>query len=172
MQEGHDFINELLLEAEQKETELSFAHFDLIIKEISDLYNLIARTIKEAESEIEIINDWALNRNVKHQEKIEFLQKKLEAFIRSQNQKTINLPHGTLKIRKKADKVEITDMDEFLKSATQMMLTVVPESVKPNLNGIKTAMKMSGKVPKGVEVIEGTEEFSLKIKEVNNDSTN
>lgn len=172
MEVEQNFIDEILQEAEEKELQLTIAHYDLIIKEVSDLQKKIDATIKEAESEIEIINDWAMNRNVKHQEKIDFLNKKLEMFIRSQNQKTLDLPHGVLKIRKKPDKVEIKDIDVFLKSATQMMLTVVPETVKPNVTGIKSAIKMSGRVPEGVEVIEGTEEFSLKIKEANNDTKN
>lgn len=166
------FIDELLNQAEEQEQKLTLAHYDLIIGEISNLQNRIESTIKEAECEIEIINDWALYRNVKSQEKIDFLMKKLEIYIREQNQKTIDMPHGILKIRKKQDKVEIKDMEAFLKSATHMMITVVPESIKPNLTGIKSAIKMSGRVPEGVEVIEGADEFSLNIKEICNDTKN
>lgn len=164
------FIEELLLEAEEKEQRLTLAHYDLIIIEITKLQNHIEAIFKEAESEIEIINQWALVKNVKTKEKIDFMTKKLEAYIRETGEKTIDLAHGTLKIRKKPDKVEITDLDSFLKIATQKMLTVVPETVKPNLSGIKSVIKLSGRTPQGVTVIEGKEEFSLKIKEVSNDT--
>lgn len=169
MKDGSDFIDELLIEAEEKETELTLAHYDLIIMEIIELQSRIEKTFKETEREIEIINDWALTRNSKSQDKIEFLNKKLEAFIRNGNEKTIELCHGTLKIRKKPDKVEIKDLELFLQKANQQMLTVVPETVKPSITGIKAFMKMSSLPPEGVEVIVGKDEFTLKLKEVYND---
>ena len=77
-----NFLDELILEAEEKESKLSLAHHDLIIVEVAKLYNKIDEVFKEAESEIEIINQWALTKNAKLQDKIEYLSKKLEACIR------------------------------------------------------------------------------------------
>lgn len=164
------FIDELLQEAEAKEEELTLAHYDLIIAEISKLTNQIEEVFREAEREVQIINDWAINKNAKTQERIDYLKLKLEAFIREQNRKTISLAHGDLKIRKKPDKVEVKDLDLFIQHANKDMITIVPESIKPNLSGIKSVIKMSGRVPEGVELIEGKEEFSLKLKEVSNDT--
>lgn len=164
------FIDELLQEAESKEKQLTLAHYDLIIAEVSKLSNQIEEVFREAEQEVQIINDWAMNKNAKTQERINFLKQKLEKFIRDQDKKTIDLPNGTLKIRKKPDKVEVKDLDLFLQHANKDMITVVPESIKPNLSGIKSVIKMSGRVPEGVELIEGQEDFSLKLKEVSNDT--
>jgi hypothetical protein len=85
------------------------------------------------------------------------------------------LPHGTLKLRKKPDKVEVEDLDQFLASATHDMVTVVPEQIKPNLTSIKSIIKKSGRIPAGVKLIEGEDEFSLKLKqnmEVSDDTAN
>lgn len=164
-----NFIDELLAEVEAQEQKLSMSHADLIVLEIAKLQSQIARTIKESEEEIKIIQNWALSKNVKLQERAELLQKKLEFFIRETGDKTVDLPHGILKIRKKPDRVEITDLESFLANANSGMLTTVPESVKPDLNKIKAVIKTSGRTPEGVTVITGNEEFSLKIKEINND---
>jgi len=104
-----------------------------------------------------------LKKNSVIQERANLLRLKLESFIRSEGKKTIDLPHGTLKIRKLPDKVEITNMDEFLTHARAEMLTVIPEQIKPDLNKIKAFMKMSNKVPEGCAVIEGKEEFKLTL---------
>lgn len=83
---------------------------------------------------------------------------------RKEGKKKIDLPHGILKIRKSPDMVEITDMELFLSSAKGEMLNVIPEQVKPDLNKIKAFIKMSGKVPEGVSIKEGTKEFKLTFR--------
>jgi translation initiation factor 2 alpha subunit (eIF-2alpha) len=62
------------------------------------------------------------------------------------------------------DKVEITDMELFLSKANSQMVTVVPESIKPDLTKIKAFVKMTTKVPEGVSFIQGKEEFKLSIR--------
>jgi hypothetical protein len=55
-------------------------------------------------------------------------------------------------------------MDVFLANANSQMLSVVPESVKPDLNKIKAFIKMTTKIPAGINVIEGKEEFKLTLR--------
>ena len=78
------------------------------------------------------------------------------------------MPHGTLKFHKKPDKVEISDMDLFLKNAKPEMLTAVPEQFKPDFNKIKAFIKEKGRVPEGVALIEGQQEFSYKLNKGEN----
>ena len=66
-------------------------------------------------------------------------------------------------MHKKPDKVEITDIELFLSNAKPNMLTVIPETVKPDLNKIKAFVKIKS-VPLGVTVTEGKEEFTYKLK--------
>ena len=163
--ESTTFIDDLLAEAEVKENNEALAYYDLVVKEIARLESEIAEVTSNTNREIAIIKDWALQRNVKFFDRIEFLQQKLEAFIRSQDKKTIELPNGTLKLRQKPNKVEITDMELFMKSATKDMVIIKPEEIKPSLTNIKKWIKMTSKIPQGVTVIEGKTEFTLKLKE-------
>jgi len=163
--EATTFIDDILAEAEVKEADEALAYYDLVVKEVARLESEIAVVTSNTNREVAIIKDWALERNVKFFDRIEFLQLKLEAFIRAQDKKTIELPHGTLKLRAKPDKVEITDMELFLKSATKDLVIIKPEEIKPSLTNIKKWIKMTSKVPDGVAVIEGKTEFTLKLKE-------
>ncbi len=171
-EEAASFIDELIAEAEADEQKQTLAYFDLLIMEITNLEQRIENNFNQSAKEIEIINDWALRKNLKLTEKIEILKSKLENWLRSTNQKTVDLPHGTCKIRKKPDKVEVTDLNAFLEVATESMVTTVPEQIKPNLPGIKSAIKHSGRIPNGVKLIEGINEFSLTLKSKTNGVTN
>lgn len=160
----NNFLEELLIESEQNEIKQTAAYFDLILIEMGKLQSNIESNFAEAEKEIEIIKEWSLNKNLKLQDKIEFLSRKLEAYIREENKKTIELPHGDLRFHKKQDKVEISNLDEFLKSATSDMIRTEPEQIRPDLNKIKAYIKEKGRIPKGITVIEGKEEFSYKLR--------
>lgn len=163
-----DFLDELLNEAEEKEEEQSEAYFDLLLLSIRQLQKQIEYNFQEAEKECQMINSFTLHKNAQFQEKIRWSEMKLEAFIREKQEKTIALPNGILKMHKKPDRVEIEDIDLFLKNAKPEMLTVIPEQVRPDLNKIKAFIKTKP-IPAGIKVIEGKEEFSYKL---NNEEEN
>jgi len=164
-----NFLEELLAEVELKEETQTEAYFDLLLLQVQQLENQIAYNFTEAEKECMMINDFIMHKNVVLQEKVRWLEIKLEAFNREKKEKTIDLSHGTLKFHKKPDKVEITDMVVFLKNAKPELLTVIPEQVKPDLNKIKSFIKQRV-IPKGVTVTEGKEEFTYKLKEKENEN--
>ena len=166
MNEDNNFLDELLLEAEAKEGEQSEAYYDLVLLQIKTITQQIEKNFAQAEKECEIINNWALTRNSMLTERVKLLELKLKAFILETKEKTIDLPNGILKMHKKPDKVEITDIELFLKNAKPNMLTIIPESVKPDLNKIKAFIK-TRPIPSGVTVIEGKEEFTYKLKGLN-----
>ena len=112
-----DFINELLREAEEKEQKLSREFADLMLIEISQLEKQIQTNFEQAAKEREIIKNWALSRNSSLASRVEFLSKKLEVFTKDTGEKTINLPNGILKMHKKPDRIEIDDLELFLKNA-------------------------------------------------------
>ena len=163
MIEDENFMEELLAESEQKDAEQTEAFFDLQLLQIQQLQEKIAYHFAEAKKEVDIINQWALNKNHALQVKIEWIEKKLEAFIRERKVKTLDLPHGVLKLHKKQDKVEITDMSLFLQNAPAEVLTVVPEQIKPDLTVLKKFLKSSFKPIPGTIVTAGKEEFSYKL---------
>lgn len=164
MTESEMFMEELLEDAEDKEEQQTEAYFDLLLLQIKQMQEQMARNFAEAEKEVKIINQWALNKNHALQVKIDLIEKRLEIFIRERKQKTIDLAHGVLKLHKKADKLEISNMDLFLKHANAEMLTIVPEQVKADLTKIKAFVK-THQIPKGITVIAGREEFSYKLNE-------
>ena len=148
---NENFIDDLIKEAEEKEEQQTEAYFDLLLLEIKRLNSEIEKNFTEADKEAAMIKNWALTKNSKLQNRIDWLALKLEAFIRESKEKTIELANGVLKMHKKPDKVEITDMDLFLKHARSELLTVVPEQLKPDLNKIKAWIK-SRALPKGVSI--------------------
>jgi hypothetical protein len=157
------FLDELLEEAESKEAYNTEAYHDLILMQIKNLQGQIANNFSEAEKEVQHINNWVLQRNLVLDERCKMLARKLEAFIRERQVKTIELPNGILKIRKRQDKIEIENLELFLKHARPEVLTIVPEQVKPDLTKLKAFIK-TRPVPAGVLIIEGKEEFSYKIR--------
>ncbi|MCX6173995.1 MAG: host-nuclease inhibitor Gam family protein [Ignavibacteriales bacterium] len=157
-----NFLDELLEMAEQKELAQTDAYYDLLLSEIKKMKDKIELNFHESEKEIDIINKFVLKKNSILDERIKFLEKKLESFIRERDVKSISLANGTLKMHKKQDKIEITDMDLFLKLAKKELLDVIPEQLKPSLTKIKQWIK-SKPVPKGVTIIEGQPEFSYTL---------
>ena len=148
------------------DAEWSMAVADLAVLQISSLKLDITYLTQEAEKEIQIIREWLDRQLLPILEEVEHLEHKLHDFITLKDAKTIELAHGVLKLHKKPDRVEIADMDLFLKSATPEMISIVPEHFKPDLNKIKAFIK-THYIPEGVDVIPGEREFSYKIKEFN-----
>lgn len=166
------FMDELLDEVEEQENLQSEAFADLTLLEIRDLETKIQNTFQIAEEEQTLIQQWALNRSTKLQERIDLLAKRLETFLRERELKTLDLPNGTIRLRKRQKRVEVNDLDLFLQNATKDMLNTVPEQVKPDLNGIKAHLRMTGGKPiPGVRIIEQDESFSYKLKENGSNGT-
>jgi len=166
--EGESFIDELLKEAEEKEKKLEQSHLDLILIEIRKLEEQIEKNFDAAAQEREIIKNWALERNSLLSGRIEWLSKKLELFLKEEKLKTLDLPNGIIRIRKKSEKVLVVDEEKFFKNATSQLLNIIPETTKPDLLKIRTWIKRTGRIPEGVEVTPQDEKFSYTIKRNNN----
>jgi hypothetical protein len=128
----------------------------------------IASNFAQSEEEKQIIDEWAMNKNVGLQEKADRITSLLKLFMESQAEevKTIDLPNGKLTRRKGVDKLVIVDMEKFLENANKSMVTIQQEIVKPNMNKIKAFYKMTQRVPIGTQLIEGEEKFNIKLNEV------
>lgn len=163
MTEEQSFIEELLKEAEEKELQMTKSLVDLLLIEISKLNDQIKSIQSEAEAEINIIQQWAERKISKLIDKISFYEVRLERFIREQGVKTIELPNGTLKIRKSQDKIEITDAQLFMSNAIPELLRIIPETVKPDINKIKAYVKQKGIIPPGIKYEEGKDQFTYKL---------
>lgn len=164
-----DFIETMLRESEAQEKQLQLSQIDAILIEISSLQSNIEKSFQQAEEEKKIIDDWAIQKTSKLQEKIEWLSGKLEAFMNEQDIKTrsIDLPHGQLLRRKTIDKLEIDNLELFLTNKNLHELsTLHPEEIVPDKNKIKNFYRMTRKIPAGVTLIEGgKDKFSIKLKQ-------
>lgn len=157
-----NFLDDLIEQAEKKEILQTEAYYDLLLSEIKKLNDQIEYNFNQAEIETDIINKFVLKKNSTLDARIKFIEIKLESFIRERNVKSISLANGILKMHKKQDKVEITDMDLFLKHAKKDLLEVIPEQLKPSVAKIKQWIK-SKPVPKGVTVTAGQPEFNYTL---------
>jgi len=166
-----NFLDELLQEAELKEEEQTEAYFDLLLLQIKQLTKQIEYNFSQSEKECSMINSFVLHKNAQLQERIKWLELKLQTFILEKKEKTIALPNGTLKMHKKPDRVEIEDLELFLKKAKPEMLTVIPEQIKPDLNKIKAYIKTKP-FPPGIKILEGKEEFTYKLREESEEENN
>ena len=166
------FIDELLEEEEAKEEKRTEIYYDFLLLQARELQKAIEANFKTAEREVEVINQWALKKNMVLLKRVGLIERKLEAFIREKGVKTLEMPNGTLKLHKKPDKVEISDLNAFLANAKPEMLTVIPEQIKPDITKIKAYMRQnySPTGVAGITITEGKEEFSYKIKEVKEDA--
>jgi hypothetical protein len=162
-----NFIDEMLLEIEEKEQQMELAHADMLLKEISSLQSAISKILEQAEEEKQIIHEWALQRSAKLTERAEWLTKKLEAFMNEQEAsvRTIDLAHGQLLRRKQVEKISVDDLNTFLLNPyLSQLTTTTPEVVKPDLNKIKAFYKMTRKIPEGCRLQESSDKFSIKLK--------
>ena len=170
-----NFIEELLLEAEQREQERMvemnklradqmLAAMELIESQVNDVMNL-------ADEEIALIEEYRKTEIDKLEKKRSWLCWQLEQFIRSTDEKTINLPRGQIKLRQGRQKVQVIDMDKFLKVGEKLnLLRKVPESYEPDLQAIHQHIKMTGEIPRGVDVIPGETKFSYSLKRGGNNN--
>ena len=161
--DGVSFMDQIVKEAEEKEQKLNREMADLMLLEIRNLQEEIEQTFEQAERERNIIKNWAITKNSKLTNRIEWISKKLELFLKEEGVKTLDLAFGTIRFRKQPDRVEIVDDEMFLNNATSNILTIVPESAKADMNKIKAFIKQTGRIPQGCELIQGTTKFSYKI---------
>jgi phage host-nuclease inhibitor protein Gam len=168
MNEDRSWWEEMLAELEEAEDQQTEAYYDMCLARISDLETQITINFREIDKEKSLIENWMLNQNSKLQDKIEYLSRKLEAWIKEKGQKTLNLPHGTIRLRKLPDRVEIIDLEAFMAAADGSLLAVIPSTAKPDLNKIKSLIKSTGSIPSGVNFIEGIERFTFKTNNKEN----
>ena len=161
--EGASFIDQIVGEAEENEQKLNCELADMMLLEIRNLQEEIEQTFEQAERERTIIKNWAITKNSKLTNRIEWISKKLELFLKEEGVKTLELAFGTIRFRKQPDRIEIVDDEVFLNNATSNILTIVPETAKADLNKIKAFIKQTGRIPQGCEEFPGEIKFSYKI---------
>ncbi len=164
------FIDELLLESEQKEKqqqlEMNRLRADQVLAALLVLEQKAAEVNALADQEIKIVEEYRENELQRIEKKASWLAWNLEQFMRGANRedpacKSIALPHGSLKLRLGRDKVEITDLAKFVAVGQRKgLLRQVPESFEPDLQKIASYIKSTGVILPGVVVTPASTKFS------------
>ncbi len=166
------FMNELLAEVEEKEQQVKLnldrLKADQLLMAVEKLDAQIADVAKLADDEIKLIEQYRQSEVERIEKKRSWLLFNLEGFARQQMEqtgdKTIRLPHATLSLRKGRDKVEIQDMDVFLRVAPRLgFLRTTPEKHEPDMTALAAYVKRTGEIPIGTKLIPGTVNFSYTL---------
>lgn len=170
-----DFIEELLLQAEQadqeKKIEMDRLRADQILAAIGKLEEGMAAVNDLCDKELKLIEEYRANEMARVDKKRSWLVFNLEGFMRSSGEKTLNLPHGRLKLRKGKDRIAVVAMEQFLKVGQKLgLLRKVPESVSPDLQAILNYVHSTGEIPPGIQVIPADVKFTYSTNGANDES--
>jgi len=160
------FMDELLAEVEEKQNlqrmEVNRLKADQMLQTIAILETSEDEINKLCDEEIAIIESYRTREREKIDKKISWLSWQLEQHLRSTDLKTINLPHGSIRIRLGKEKVAVVSFEKFKPIAEKFgLLRKVPESVEPDLNALRSFVKSHG-VPAGVSVIPASTNFTYQ----------
>jgi hypothetical protein len=163
------FIDEILAEAEvrekQERIQMDKLRADQLLQAIAKLEAQADEVNKLANDEIEIVECYRESELQKFDKKASWLVYQLEQYIRSTDEKTIHLPHGTIRLRMGRDKLEIKDLERLIPFAERKgLLKQVPESYEPDMQKIQAHIKHGGIVPPGITLIPATTKFSYTTK--------
>ena len=171
-----DFIEELLLQAEQADQEKKISmdrlRADQILSAIGKLEEGMADVNDLCDKEIKLIEEYRANELSRLDKKRGWLVFQLESWARSTGEKTIRLIHGICKLRKGRDKAVVVALDAFLKVGPKLKLVrTIPEQITPDIQAIINHIKSTGEIPAGVQFIPGDTRFSYTTNGGNGDDT-
>ena len=164
-----NFIDELLAEAEVADAkrliEVTKFRADQLLMAISVLEDKSSEINTLVDSEVALFEEYRSVEIAKLDKKMSWLAFNLEQYMKSTGEKTLALPHGELKLRKGKDKIEIADMEKFLKAAEKHgLLRAVPESFEPDMRAVAAYTKSTGISPSGTVIIPGSDKFTYTTK--------
>jgi hypothetical protein len=168
------FIDELLLESEkaedQQRLEMDKLRADQLLMGIQVLEDKVEELDTMVDCEIKLIQQYHKTEHERLMKRVRWFAWNLEQFIRSTGEKTINLPHGSIKLRMGRDKIEIADLQEFLKARDNgKFLRTIPESYQPDMISLGQYIRKTGHLPEGVNLIPAETKFHYTtLKRSNN----
>jgi len=160
------WLQELLDDTEERDqrnlVEMNKLRADQALATIEVIEGQIAETEQIAQQEIDLLTKWKESESQKLQNKINWLSFNLEKFIRSTGDSTITLAHGSIKVRKSRDKIDIVDLQKFkVIGQRHGLLRHIDAKDEPDMNAIRAFIKTNGgKPPVGVILTPGQPTFS------------
>jgi hypothetical protein len=132
-----NFLDTLLAEVEEKEMqkklELDRVKADQLLMALQKIDAQSQEIDQVASAETALIESWRHDELERQDKKRSWLCWNLEQFLKGTGEKTIRLAHGTIKERMGRDKVDIADIDVFLKVGIKYgLLRTYPEHQEPD----------------------------------------
>lgn len=168
------FIDDLLAEAEVRDAkeriEMSRLRADQALAALAALEHQAEEVDALAQAETDIIDTWQRQEREKIERKASWLEYQLEQYIRSTGDKTITLPHGTIRVRLGRDRAEITDPHAFLRVARERgLLRSIPASEEPDMARVVAYLKSNRALP-GAVLVPAVTRFSYTTKGAHDDT--
>ena len=163
-----DFIAEMLKESEardeERKIEMDRLRADEMLAAIAVLEGQMREVQELCEKEAKLIEEYRARELARIDKKRSWLLFNLEGFTRSSGNKTIRLPHGTLKLRKCRDRVVVVAVEKFLEVGRMLgLIRKIPAFEAPDVQAILHRIQTTGDIPDGVEYIPGEIHFSYTI---------
>jgi hypothetical protein len=160
-----DFIEELLRESEarqeQETVEMNKLMADRMLSAVAVLGSQMEEVNQLVEKEIQLLEGYRSSELSRLDKKRSWLVFNLDGFMRSTGEKTLRLPHGSLKLRKGRDRVAVVALEKFLEIAPKLgLVRTVPEQLTPDIQAILQRIKTTGDIPNGVQYIPADVRFS------------
>ena len=144
---------------------------DQILAAFGKLEEGMAEVNELCDKELKLIEEYQANELARLDKKRSWVVFNLDGFMRSTGEKTLRLPHGSLKLRKGRDKVAVVALEEFLKIGSKLNLVrSVPEQITPDIQAIINHIKTTGEIPTGVQFIPADVRFSYTTNGENDDT--
>ncbi|MBL4896313.1 MAG: host-nuclease inhibitor Gam family protein [Erythrobacter sp.] len=137
---------------------------------IKKLRDEIENVVTVGNAQIKDATDFMDREVAKRDKTIAFLSRGLHLFMMGQEQKTMNLPNGSLKMRVRQEKVEITDPKIVINWVGTSTLTsewsmkLLTKKITVSKAGVKEYMKATGEIPDGIEVTQQEPSFTAVTK--------
>ena len=112
---------------------------------------------------IKDIEDWQSKKIEQNQGQIEFLCNQMQNYLVKNNLKSLQLPPGTIGMRKQQDKILIIDEELFYEKADSNLLRNIPEAYEPDMKKIKEHIKTTAIIPAGIDIIPQDSKFYYKL---------
>jgi len=135
-----------------------FFQADVTCMKLIYLQDRIAEIEALYQQELDHLEKWKQRRTGIFQRQYDWLSRSLESWLMVSNQKTTNLPHGTLQFRKQLLRVEILDEQAIIDAGNFIRIKKTADK-----SAIKQHYIRTGEIVDGCDIIEPEPKFSLKL---------
>jgi phage host-nuclease inhibitor protein Gam len=165
-----------LLESEEQESQSegfvvdSLEKAEWCLRKLAKLAQEDAEDEAMAQREIQRIQAWLEARKKPRQQSREFFEEHLRRFHEKllqddpKRNKTVKLPHGTLKARKLPDKWEYDEQAILEWAKANARIEFIRVKAEPDKQAIKQYVKETGEVPPGVTVTTQGIKFDVEVE--------